>query len=146
METKVAVFCGKVCWKVRYNKNMQMIEGFSTFRRFYNVKIFNTLRFDYYGESLFKVVIIKENAVECVYPKTKVREFKKCKKPDLWKPEECVFGMSTIEYEKKLSLWGLTAYRNIEEEMAMTVSNSDVDRYNEKVVRYIVHVLYLHFG
>lgn len=74
--------------------------------RLYNDKLFSTLQLDFYGDDIFKVMILKENAVESIYPTTDVKEFVMNKPKELWSPEEFVIERSTLEYEKHLSLFG----------------------------------------
>lgn len=69
--------------KAKYNSKMSMmIDGLGMFTRYYNVTMYSTIQFDYYGDNLFKVRILQVNGVECNYPKVDVAEFIRSKKSE----------------------------------------------------------------
>lgn len=83
---------------------MGTFDGLGTFMRYYQLKLYSTIQFDYYGDDVFVVKNFKTNAVECDYPTNDVKKFIKNKKSYEWEPVEYVVGNSTLEFEKHTSL------------------------------------------
>lgn len=80
MPSKLWFICGKVCWKGSLRLDLVSFDDLGSFVRYYKIKMYSTVQFDYYGDDLFKVKVFTTNAVECDYPITKTKEFIKKKK------------------------------------------------------------------
>lgn len=127
---------GDVFWKGRFNLDMRRFDGLRSFMRYYTLKMYSIVQFDYYGNDIFKVIISKTNMVECNYPTTHVDVFIKNKNTVKWKPKEYILGQSNIEYEKHASLWSFNGYWNSSEFKEMKVSKSDIDPKSSSMVCY----------
>lgn len=88
--------CGNVFWKGRINSEMRIFDGLESFMRYYTVKMYSMIQFDYYGDDTFKVIIFKTNMVEYNYPTIDVNFFIKNKNTDNWKAEEFILGKSNL--------------------------------------------------
>lgn len=134
LPSKLWFICENVCWKGRFNSDVGTLDGLGSFMRFYKLKMYSTIQFDYYGDDLFVVKKFKTNAVEGDCPRNNPKTFTKNKETYDWNLDEYIVGNSTIELEKHTSLWGFNAYWNSADFKKMKISSSDLNRRTSYVV------------
>lgn len=137
MPEKVSLHCRNINWKAKFNYAMSKFDGLETFMRYYDMTMYSMVKFDYYGEDLFRVKIFETHAVECHYPKNNVKEFINNQKTQQWMDEEYIVGRSTLEFEKFISLWRFNAKWNWGGDKKMVVSEGDIDPRNPIMVCFI---------
>lgn len=63
--------------------------------KYYEIKMYNVVQFDYYGGDEFDVTIFKDTRIEINYPQMTESEFLKSEKFLQWKKDEYIVdGMS----------------------------------------------------
>lgn len=95
--------------------------------KFYGVKIYNLLQFDYYGESVFVIKIFKDTAIECTYPTEKVEVYFQNAESQRWKKDQYILDSSSLEYEKVCALWIFNAYHNYAKYVEIQIKNMNID-------------------
>lgn len=76
---KIWLMCDNVFWKGRFDYEASRFDGLGSFMRYYGITMYSTVQFEIYGDDIFKIKILKANAVECNYPSTDVEEYIKKK-------------------------------------------------------------------
>ncbi|KAK1380373.1 hypothetical protein POM88_027117 [Heracleum sosnowskyi] len=70
--------------------------------KFYGVRIFGIIQFDYYDNGLFNVNIFKKIAIECYYPLSDPRAYKKSEAAKEYNVDEFLINFDSLEYFKRI--------------------------------------------
>ncbi|KAK1380370.1 hypothetical protein POM88_027114 [Heracleum sosnowskyi] len=70
--------------------------------KFYGVRIFGIIQFDYYDNGLFNVNIFKKTAIECYYPLSDPRAYKKSEAAKEYNIDEFLINFDSLEYFKRI--------------------------------------------
>lgn len=81
LPSKLWIRCKANIWSAKYDRERKCIYGLRTFVTFYGIRIFGIVQFNYYGDGMFSVKIFKESVVECNYPLSNPKEYKKVRQP-----------------------------------------------------------------
>lgn len=133
--TKLMFKCEHSVWKCTYDSEKMRFKGLQKFMRYYRVTIFSMLKFDYYGDDMFKVTIFKPNAIESKRPMYDFKDFVTYNGFQTWNPEEFMFDGSSLEFQKNLGIWAFNSYRNYPEYYSMRVYSFDIDKRKHELVR-----------
>ena len=144
VSSSVIVKCGNIAWKAKIENESSVIFGLRRFMRFFEVKLWNLVQFDYYGNNLFIVHIFKDNAVESKYPKIDPEEFFKNENMNSWREEQYVIDFLSMEYQKSCALWTFNAYTDCVPYYNVKIGRLDIDENVEKLVRIFKNLCYLY--
>ncbi|KAK1354320.1 hypothetical protein POM88_047576 [Heracleum sosnowskyi] len=102
--------------------------GLGSFMKFYEIKIYNLVQFDFYGNNLFLVKIFKDSAVECEYPITNQNNFMDNEKlHTVWRKEQYVIDGWSLEYDKAHALWSFSSHHNYVNYFEKKIKFFDID-------------------
>lgn len=127
LSSKLIIRCKKLIWKGNFDDEMKEIYGLMNFMRFYGIKIYNLVQFDYYGNDLFVVKIFKDTALEINYPEEDPEEFFKKECNHYWRKEQYLFDSLSLEYQKSNALWSFNGCENVVQYFDINICNSDID-------------------
>lgn len=137
LSPKLIIRCKKLVWTGKLDDESKEIYGLINFMRFYEIKLYNLVQFDYYGNDLFKVKIFKDTAVECNYPIKNPEEFFKDDNINTWKKEQYIINCLSLEYQKAYALWKFNCYENYVQSFDIHVGNADLDKNILSLVSHI---------
>lgn len=112
------------------------MKSLETFVKFYCVRIFNIVQFDYYGDGLFTFQIYKETGIECCYPSRDAKEFKKIELANVWKKDEYLIDYNSMEYQKRVDLLCFKKIENIVDYIQIDIISMDVDPSLQMLVNF----------
>lgn len=104
LPSRLKIRCKSNTWTAKYDTEFNCIYGLRTFVKFYGIRIFSIVQFDYYGGGLFKVKIYKESAIECHYPLSDPIAFKKSEAAKEVNEDQFLVNYDSLEYDKRLAL------------------------------------------
>lgn len=73
----VKIKCKKFNWKAKIDLKTGKVYGLRRFKHLYEIKLYNVVQFDYYGEDMFVVKIFKEYGIEVKYPNMNPKDITK---------------------------------------------------------------------
>lgn len=125
-----------MAWKATFDECKNRFYGLQSFMRFYEIKIYNLIQFDYYGENLFVVAgIFRDTATECKYPTTiNVEEYFKTKDITSWIEDEYVIDRCSMEYHKSRELWLFNACHSCYLYFTINIGKDDIAGKRNKLV------------
>lgn len=127
LSSNVIIKCKKIAWKASFDNGKKRFYGLESLMRFYKIKLYNLIQFDYYGQNLFVVSIYRETAIECKYPTTNPNENYKNEDMTTWIKDEYVIDRFSMEYDKSQELWSFNACQNCVLYFNINIRNSDID-------------------
>lgn len=119
--------CKDHVWKAKIDTDAERIKDLSEFMKFYEIKLYNLVLFDYHGEDLFTVKVFKETAVECNYPTMNADEFFRSHRRNQWREEQYIFDCWNLEYDKSRALWTFNAFENYVNYFEIDINKFDID-------------------
>lgn len=128
LSSKLIIKCKKMIWKGKLDEESKEIYGLINFMRFYEIKIYNLVQFDYYGNDLFDVKIFKDTAIECNYPIEDPEVFFKNDNINSWRKEQYMIDCSSLEYQKSYALWKFNSYENNVTSFDIKISDAAIDK------------------
>ncbi|KAK1378495.1 hypothetical protein POM88_025239 [Heracleum sosnowskyi] len=134
LTSRVIVKCDRFVWEAKFDKDTKKIYGLRRFMRFYQIKLYNLVQFDYYRDCLFLVKIFKNTAVECDYRKQDPEEFFRNEDLNSWRKEHYITDCLSLEYEKCHAVWSLNAFENHVGYININIRDVDIDQKHEKLV------------
>lgn len=137
MPSKVTVICGNSFWKAKFNDEMGILDGLRKFVIYYGIKVFCSVRFDYYGDDILTAKIFKANGLECSYPNTDNQYLTE------WEADEFVLGRSTSVFEKQKSEWRFNVLSQCDKYFTLIVARRDINPNKATMVCYVIYVLNL---
>lgn len=134
LSTNVIIRCKKTAWKGFFDEGNKNIYGLKSFMRFYEIKIYNLIQFDYYGQNLFVVSIFRDTAIEARYPTNNAEEYLKNEDMSNWIKDQYVINMFSMEYDKSEELWSFNACKNCDLYFNINISKEDVGQKKKHLV------------
>lgn len=105
--------CNEITWEAEIDTELAKICGLGSFVRFYEIKLYNLVHFDFYGNNMFVVKFFKDTGVECVYPIKDKKEFMDSEDSHtVWRKEEYVIDGWSLELDKARALWSFNSQQN----------------------------------
>lgn len=135
--------CNTLIWKAIYDKERKKICGLYDFMRFYKLKMYSVVVFDYFGAGYFDVNCYNHTATSIVYPTIDPVVFFKNEKSTHSRMDEFIYGCNCLEVEKYISIIAYNAIRNNPEEFKIEVSGlENSEEMQHLVLRKELHNLY----
>lgn len=112
LSSKLIIRWKKIVWKAKFDEDMKELYDLESFMRFFEIKLYNLVQFDYYGNDLFLVKIFRNSGIESNYQTLDPALFFKNESMHRWRHEEYMLDCISLEYQKSLALWLYNAYEN----------------------------------
>ncbi|KAK1360110.1 hypothetical protein POM88_044584 [Heracleum sosnowskyi] len=126
--------CKEITWEAEIDTELVKICGLGTFMRFYEIKLYNLVQFDFYGNNTFVVNIFKDSGVECVYPIKDKKVFMDNEKMHtVWRKEEYVIDGWSLEFDKANALWSFNSHQNYVDYFEKKINFNDMDENHTNV-------------
>lgn len=116
----------KFTWKAAFNEEKAKLCGLGKFMHFHEIKLYNLVQFDYYGDDLFVAKIFKESAIETQYLKINPKDFLTTEHISTFKEEEYELDGWSLEYDKARALWNFSACQNYVQFFELMIHNVDI--------------------
>ncbi|KAL1824226.1 hypothetical protein ACET3Z_011004 [Daucus carota] len=123
----IGISCKMVLWCVDCDIERKEICSLSRFMKYYGLKIFNLVQFDYLGEGLFVVRLFKETAIESKYPTDRANDVQCSKEWEALNRSHYVLDTSTLEGEKAIASISFNACSSRTDYVYLLYVESDVD-------------------
>ena len=123
----IGISCKMVLWCVDCDIERKEICSLSRFMKYYGLKIFNLVQFDYLGEGLFVVRLFKETAIESKYPSDRANDVQCSKEWEALNRSHYVLDTSTLEGEKAIASISFNACSSRTDYVYLLYVESDVD-------------------
>ncbi|KAL1816402.1 hypothetical protein ACET3Z_018976 [Daucus carota] len=123
----VGLSCKTVLWCVYCDIERRELHGLNRFMKFYGVKIFNLVQFDYLGDGLFVVRLFKETAFESKYPTDKAEDIELSKEWEALNRSQYVLDTRTLEGEKAIASISFNACSHQTDYTYLMFVESDID-------------------
>lgn len=98
ISTKLMFKWGNSVWKCTYDSEKMRFKGLQKFMRYCRVIIFSMIKFDYYGDAMFRVTIFKPNAIECKRPTYDFKDFVTYDGFQKWNQDEFMIDGLSLEF------------------------------------------------
>ncbi|KAK1384317.1 hypothetical protein POM88_022052 [Heracleum sosnowskyi] len=143
LSLRIRVRLNNIVWEAKYYAQSKDIYCLRKFKRFYGVKLYHLVQFDYYGDNLFVVQIFKNSAIECNYPTEDPEKFFENENINNWRKELYMMGCSSMEFEKSYALWLFNGYENGVDYFDISIISSDIDKRFKNLImlRFIEKIL-----
>lgn len=130
----VGLSCKTVLWCVYCDIERRELHGLNRFMKFYGVKIFNLVQFDYLGDGLFVVRLFKETAFESNYPTDKAEDIELSKEWEALNRSQYVLDTRTLEGEKAIASISFNACSHQTDYTYLIFVESDIDHSRGEMV------------
>ncbi|KAK1378623.1 hypothetical protein POM88_025367 [Heracleum sosnowskyi] len=128
LSANVKIMCKDITWEAKIDMELGKICDLGSFMKFYEIKIYNLVQFDFYGNNLFLVKNFKDSEVECEYPITNQKVFMDNEKlHTVWRKEQYVIGGWSLEYDKTHALWSFSSRHNYVNYFEKKIKFYDID-------------------
>ncbi|KAK1384321.1 hypothetical protein POM88_022056 [Heracleum sosnowskyi] len=128
LSQNLKIMCKEITWEAEIDTELVKICGLGTFIRFYEIKLYNLVQFDFYGNIIFVVNIFKDSGVECVYPIKDKKVFMDNEKMHtVWRKEEYVIDGWSLEFDKPNALWSFNSHQNYVDYFEKKINFNDMD-------------------
>lgn len=124
----IGISCKMVLWCVDCDIERKEICSLSRFMKYYGLKIFNLVQFDYLGEGLFVVRLFKETAIESKYPSDRANDVQCSKEWEALNRSHYVLDTSTLEGEKAIASISFNACSHQTDYTYLMFVESDIDQ------------------
>lgn len=115
-------------WKAEIDEEKEKLCGLAKFMHFHEIKLYNLVQFDYYGDDLFVTKIFKESAIELKYLKCNPKDFLTVVHLSTFKEEEYELDGWSLAYDKARALWNFCACQNYVQYFELMIHNADIDK------------------
>ncbi|KAK1367678.1 hypothetical protein POM88_033770 [Heracleum sosnowskyi] len=134
LSPNLKIMCKEITWEAEIDTKLLKICGLGTFMRFYEIKLYNLVQFDFYGNNIFVVNIFKDSGVECVYPIKDKKVFMDNEKMHtVWRKEEYVIDGWSLEFDKANALWSFNSHQNYVDYFEKKINFNDMDENHTNV-------------
>ncbi|KAK1396947.1 hypothetical protein POM88_006810 [Heracleum sosnowskyi] len=128
LSANVKIMCKDITWEAKIDMELGKICDLGSFMKFYEIKIYNLVQFDFYGNNLFLVKKFKDSTVECEYPITNQKVFMDNEKlHTVWRKEQYVIDGWSLEYDKAHALWSFSSHHNYVNYFEKKIKFYDID-------------------
>ncbi|KAK1384936.1 hypothetical protein POM88_022671 [Heracleum sosnowskyi] len=128
LSANVKIMCKDITWEAKIDMELGKICDLGSFMKFYEIKIYNLVQFDFYGNNLFLVKKFKDSAVECEYPITNQKVFMDNEKlHTVRRKEQYVIDGWSLEYDKAHALWSFSSHHNYVNYFEKKIKFYDID-------------------
>ncbi|KAK1401088.1 hypothetical protein POM88_000693 [Heracleum sosnowskyi] len=135
LSPNLKIMCKEITWEAEIDTKLLKICGLGTFMRFYEIKLYNLVQFDFYGNNIFVVNIFTDSGVECVYPIKDKKVFMDNEKMHtVWRKEEYVIDGWSLEFDKANALWSFNSHQNYVDYFEKKINFNDMDENHTNVV------------
>ena len=132
----IGISCKNVLWCVDYDLQQNQICSLNRFKKYYGLKIFNMVQFDYVGEGLFIVRLFKETAFECKYPTGRANDVDYGMDWEALNRAQYLLDTSTLEFEKSMSSISFNACLPRADYAYLLFVESDIDKSRGQLVSF----------
>lgn len=143
LSSRLLIRCEMFVWKCKCDVDREIIYGMRRFIKCYDIKVYNVIQFDYYGDNVFVVKIFRNTTIECndsIMEPAKFLENEKHFKIN--KDLNIIDGLS-LQYQKAYALWFFNACQNFDEYFEIKILNVHINGADHILVS--VFDLYMRF-
>lgn len=127
LSSRVRIKCKKFEWKAKYDKDLKLLYGMRRFMKYYEIKMYGVVQFDYYGNDQFGVRVFKNYAIESNYRMMTPLQFLRSKKCRKWREDEYIIDGLSLQYQMSIALWSFNAFMNYVDYFEIRVNNVHID-------------------
>ncbi|KAK1363550.1 hypothetical protein POM88_039111 [Heracleum sosnowskyi] len=106
---------------------MNILYGLRRFMKYYEIKMYGVVMFDYYGGNEFGVKVLKNDAVEANYRRMTPSKFVNSDNYLKWKKDDYIVDGMSLHYQKAVALWSFNAFQNYVDYFEMKIKNLHID-------------------
>lgn len=117
--------CNNLMWHAIYDNNKKKIRGLYDFLRFYDLRMYSVVIFDYFGCGKFVAKCYTHNATVVVNPTVEPDDFFKNEKSRYLTMDRFVYGHNNLEIEKLIAISSYNSIKESAEEFKLEVKAVD---------------------
>lgn len=110
--------------------------------KYYEIKMYGLVQFDYCGEDEFFVKIFKNTAIQPNYRKMCPSKFLGSEKCRNWKKTEYIVDDTSLEFQKAVAIWSFNAFMDYVDYLEMKIGTMHIDG----ELPYLVSSVYIIFS
>lgn len=127
--------CENLMWLAVYDKDRKKICGLNNFLRFYDLRMYSVLIFDYFGSGNFAVKCYKSTATSVISPTIDPAEFFANENSNQLNMDEFIYGRNHLQIEKYIGLVCYNAFNHDPEEFKIEVKGIQNNEESQVLVR-----------